>query len=87
MEDYTKCDQCGRECPVEALRCDVGKRRYQEVTGREYVPTKPVEQDDGAAYRKLIRERRARRKRERAQMSEECLICKAPLSTSRPTSP
>lgn len=79
MENYTKCDQCGRECPVEALRCDVGKRRYQEVTGREYVPTKPVEQDDGAAYRQLIRERRARRKREKAQMSEECLICKAPL--------
>ena len=78
VDTYTKCDQCARECPVESLRCENGKRRYQEVTGREYVPTKPAERDDGAAYRKLIRERRARRRREREQQ-EECLICKAPL--------
>jgi len=61
MREYTTCDQCLKNCSVEALRCDVGKRHYEEVTGMEYAPVKEVEVDDGAAYRKMIRERRARK--------------------------
>lgn len=61
MHEYTTCDQCLKNCPVEALQCDVGKRHYQEVTGVEYAPVKEVKADGGAAFRKKIRERRARK--------------------------
>ena len=46
---------------MEAPQCNVGKRHYEEVTGMEYAPIKEVEVDDGAAYRKMIRERMARK--------------------------
>jgi len=62
MEAYTVCDQCARRCPVEALRCRRGRKRYEEVTGKPYVPAEHVEEDDGAAYRKRIRERRTRKR-------------------------
>ena len=62
MDEYTACDQCYRGCSVEALRCDAGRARYREVTGKEYVPTGKVEEEDGSAYRRMIRERRARKK-------------------------
>lgn len=62
MDEYAACDQCQRGCSVESLRCDVGRARYREVTGKEYVSTKKVEEVDGSAYRRMIRERRARKK-------------------------
>jgi len=62
MDEYTACDQCYRGCSVEALRCDAGRARYREVTGKEYVSTGKVEEVDGSAYRRMIRERRARKK-------------------------
>ena len=62
MDEYTACDQCYRGCSVEALRCDAGRARYREVTGKEYVSTGKVEEEDGSAYRRMIRERRARKK-------------------------
>ena len=62
MDEYVACDQCQRGCSVEMLRCDAGRARYREVTGKEYVSTEKVEEVDGAAYRRMIRERRARKK-------------------------
>lgn len=63
MGEYTVCDQCYRGCSVEALRCDAGRAHYREVTGKEYVPTGKTEEEDGSAYRRMIRERRARKRR------------------------
>ena len=58
-ESYTHCDQCIRQCPVTALRCENGIRRYREMTGQEY--RKPVEGSrEESAYRRRIRERRQR---------------------------
>ena len=61
MEEYTHCDQCIRGCPVDQLRCANGRRRYFEVTGKEYIADGEIPKDSGAAYRRKIRERRARK--------------------------
>ena len=61
---YTECDQCIRRCPVDQLRCENGRKRFLEVTGKEYVSGTGISQDSGALYRKKIREQRARRKKE-----------------------
>jgi ferredoxin len=70
MDEYTECDQCNKRCPVDALRCGRGRARYTELTGKEYTPTKPIEEDDGEAYRRMIRERRARRMK-KAQVGQQ----------------
>ena len=73
MTEYKECDQCMRRCPVDHLRCDNGKKRYLEVTGKKYRAaadgeTEPKATDDGgAAYRRKIRERRARRQNQNAK--------------------
>lgn len=61
--EYTECDQCIRRCPVDQLRCENGRKRFLEVTGKEYVSGTGISQDSGALYRKKIREQRARRKK------------------------
>lgn len=65
MIEYTECDQCIRKCRVDQLRCENGRKHYYEVTGKEYQmsgETAEAAKDSGAAYRRKIRERRARKK-------------------------
>lgn len=66
MVEYTECDQCIRKCPVDQLQCANGRKRYFEVTGKEYEAGAEAPSDLGAAYRRKIRERRARKNRDQS---------------------
>ncbi|MBQ6385725.1 MAG: hypothetical protein IJJ38_06125 [Lachnospiraceae bacterium] len=58
MEEYRNCDQCMRHCPVTALTCEKGMRRYEELTGTSYVPSGRR----GGGFRERIRERQSRKR-------------------------